>query len=217
MLNLVRALRETGAYSERVLEAMQAADRGHFSADLPAAYSVSSPARIHPSVNMTAADVHALALSKIDSLLPGDAARNCLDVGCGTGYVSTVLAKLYPQSRVLGIDVIAELPAQAAHICQRHYRDMSSRLDFQHCNVFDLDQLSAYKGVQFDVIHGGATAHRSLEVLLARLAPGGIMVFPQTTGQALFTEELSWWHKRSDGTIDGPHMLAPVMYTPLVD
>ncbi len=57
-----------------------------------------------------------------------------LDVGCGTGEISSRLARLYPQSQVTGIDVLPE-PLEVAR--ERH-ADLADRLDFICGDAFDL-------------------------------------------------------------------------------
>jgi protein-L-isoaspartate O-methyltransferase len=218
MQALVRMLRETGDYSPDALNAMLAVDRGLFSSD-PSAYSPSTPARIHPVVNMTAADLHAMALTRIvdDLQTPGDKVRRCLDVGTGTGYVATVLSRLFPRARILGIDILPELIDKARSIREDHFPD--SPIDYVICNAYDLDRLPDYADAKFDVIHGGATAHQSLGMLTDRLAPGGIMLFPHQPRHIpspFYFEELGEWTRSFEGRLEGPRPLAPVLYTPLI-
>ncbi len=57
-----------------------------------------------------------------------------LDVGCGTGEISSRLAEMFPAARVIGVDIID------AHleIARERYVDFIERLRFQHADAFEL-------------------------------------------------------------------------------
>lgn len=57
-----------------------------------------------------------------------------LDAGCGTGEGSSRLARLYPQSHVLGVDIIDE----HLQLARERYRDLASHITFEHRSVFEL-------------------------------------------------------------------------------
>ena len=57
-----------------------------------------------------------------------------LDAGCGTGEISSRLAELFGQARVLGIDIIDE----HLELARRRYASLSTRLSFEHRSVFSL-------------------------------------------------------------------------------
>src|SRR5688572_29200995 len=61
-------------------------------------------------------------------------APRILDAGCGTGEASSRLAELYPQGRVLGVDV---LDASLALARSRH-AGLSTRLSFENRSVYEL-------------------------------------------------------------------------------
>ncbi len=58
-----------------------------------------------------------------------------LDAGCGTGEGSSRLAHLYPEARVLGVDIID------AHLqlARNRYAELASRLAFEHRSIFELE------------------------------------------------------------------------------
>ena len=64
--------------------------------------------------------------------LPGEA--NVLDAGCGTGEISWRLARMFPQSRLLGVDVID------AHLDRARARcaGLGERVRFENRSIFDL-------------------------------------------------------------------------------
>ena len=57
-----------------------------------------------------------------------------LDAGCGTGEMASRLAALYPQSRILGVDIIE------SHLALARSRNaaLGARALFEHRSVFDL-------------------------------------------------------------------------------
>lgn len=57
-----------------------------------------------------------------------------LDVGCGTGEISSRLARLFPRAEVRGVDIID------AHLelARERYRDLAPRLSFEHRDAFEL-------------------------------------------------------------------------------
>jgi len=58
-----------------------------------------------------------------------------LDAGCGTGEAASRLAELFPQSRVLGVDIIDGHLESA----RSRYAALAPRLAFEHQSVFALD------------------------------------------------------------------------------
>lgn len=67
-----------------------------------------------------------------------------LDVGCGTGEISSRLAKRYPEAEVTGVDLLES----SLDIARDRYADLSQRLVFEQRNAFDL----GYPENHFDLI-----------------------------------------------------------------
>jgi ubiquinone/menaquinone biosynthesis C-methylase UbiE len=57
-----------------------------------------------------------------------------LDAGCGTGEAASRLAELFPQSRVLGVDIIDH----HLELARSRYARLAPRLTFEHQSVFEL-------------------------------------------------------------------------------
>ena len=57
-----------------------------------------------------------------------------LDAGCGTGEIASRLAKLYPNARVLGIDIIDH----HLDLARSRYAALAPRLSFEHQSVYEL-------------------------------------------------------------------------------
>lgn len=77
--------------------------------------------------------------------LPVENPREVLDVGCGPGNSTEVLAKRYPDARILGIDSSPEMVAAASH----SHPDLEFRLCDAGRELVQLDR-------QFDVVFSNA-------------------------------------------------------------
>jgi ubiquinone/menaquinone biosynthesis C-methylase UbiE len=62
-------------------------------------------------------------------------APQILDAGCGTGEAASRLAELFPQARVLGVDIID----QHLVLARSRYVKLAPRLSFEHQSIFELD------------------------------------------------------------------------------
>jgi len=58
-----------------------------------------------------------------------------LDVGCGTGEISSRLALHYPEASVVGVDILP----QSVALAKRRYQSLGPRLSFQTGDAFALD------------------------------------------------------------------------------
>jgi len=57
-----------------------------------------------------------------------------LDAGCGTGEIASRLAELFPEGRVLGVDIIDE----HLSLARKRYAHLAPRLAFEHRSVYEL-------------------------------------------------------------------------------
>src|ERR1700747_815424 len=64
--------------------------------------------------------------------LPSNA--QILDAGCGTGEAASRLAELFPEAKVLGVDIIDG----HLELARSRYVHLASRLAFEHQNLFGL-------------------------------------------------------------------------------
>merc|ERR1711916_141370 len=87
------------------IKAMKKVDRGNYAPDRP--YE-DSPQPIGYQATISAPHMHAHA---VQHLLPNANNPNAkiLDVGCGSGYLAAVFARLNPTSKIYAIDYIPEL------------------------------------------------------------------------------------------------------------
>ncbi len=66
-------------------------------------------------------------------------ALRILDAGCGTGEISSRLARHYPEAAVLGVDILDHHLALA----RERYADLAPRLAFEHQSIFGLPAADA--------------------------------------------------------------------------
>ena len=94
---------------------------------------------------MSAPSVHAFALDL--ALKHKSSAKNILDVGSGSGYLSACFAHLYTEANVYGVERIKDLVKQArlnVHndpLCNKD--DILSRLHFVEANALDTGELAS--------------------------------------------------------------------------
>ena len=127
--------------------------------------------------------------------LPPDA--RILDAGCGTGEIASRLAKLFPRSSVLGVDIID------AHLdlARSRYSELAPRLSFEHQSVFELKAADR----SFDltlcrhVLHSVPYADRVIAELVRVTRPGGFLhLIPEDYGMLHFQrgrlDPRDFWH-----------------------
>jgi protein-L-isoaspartate(D-aspartate) O-methyltransferase len=158
--------------SADVANAMIAVDRRNYA---PVEYYQDSPQRIGYNATISAPHMHAAAL---EYLLPSCSVPNAkiLDVGCGSGYLCALFAKLNPTSKVIGIDYIKELVALSKTNMEK--ADTALLTSGQ----VTLSVGDGWKGAPieapFDCIHVGAAAADFPQDLLSQLKVDGLMVIP---------------------------------------
>jgi trans-aconitate 2-methyltransferase len=121
----------------------------------PQAYEVFADHRMRPAIDL----LGRVAL---------EAPRRIVDLGCGSGNVTLLLAQRWPEAHVLALDGAAEMLATA--------RGRSAAIDWQHAD------LAAWRAAEpFDLVFSNAALHwlTDHEALFSRLAdavaPGGVL------------------------------------------
>lgn len=116
------------------------------------------------------------------------APRSVLDIGCGTGEITSRLAGLYPEARLIGIDIIDAHLALASD----RYASIGDRLQFTHGDAFEL----AYPADAFDltvcrhVLQAVPDAPRILAEMVRVTKPGGyIHVLAEDYGMIVTPDE----------------------------
>ena len=120
-----------------------------------------------------------------------------LDAGCGTGEITSRLAKLFPRSLVLGVDIID------AHLdlARSRYADLAPRLSFDHQSAFELKAAdwSFDLTVCRHVLHAVPYADRVIAELARVTRRGGYLhLIPEDYGMLHFQrgrlDPRDFWH-----------------------
>ncbi|KAI6212384.1 hypothetical protein M3Y94_00016400 [Aphelenchoides besseyi] len=205
--NLIDQLQKSGVFNANVVrQVMQSVDRADFTASNP--YQ-DSPQAIGFGATISAPHMHAMALEGlVDVIKPNS---RILDVGCGSGYLTTCFAKMVGENgTVIGIDHIDELVQMSERNIRKHNADL---LDTKKIKLIVGDGRKGFADeAPYDAIHVGAAAPEMPQDLIDQLAVGGQMLIP--VGRA--NQEFLAVEKQSDGSIR-KRTLAHVIYVPLTD
>jgi ubiquinone/menaquinone biosynthesis C-methylase UbiE len=127
--------------------------------------------------------------------LPSEA--RILDAGCGTGEGASRLAELFPQARVLGVDIIDH----HLELARSRYAGLGPRLSFEHRSIFELSATNR----RFDltvcrhVIHSIPHPDRVVAELVHVTRAGGYLhLIPEDYGMLHFQrgalDPRDFWH-----------------------
>lgn len=177
--NVIALSERTGApITKRTMDAMEIVPREFFCPEKQATCLNDAPTVLESyEFNVSAPHIHATAFELLDAQ-PG---QRALDVGCGCGIVSAMLAvRVGRTGKVLGVDILpkaVELSRRnevALRRLSQIYRELAGPVEFRESNVFRLPE-----GSKYHRIHVGAMCPGDLEGrLLDMLLPGGVMLSP---------------------------------------
>ncbi|HVW26920.1 MAG TPA: methyltransferase domain-containing protein [Polyangiaceae bacterium] len=120
-----------------------------------------------------------------------------LDVGCGKGHALNLLAKAFPNSRFVGIDLCEETVA-AARAETAKFGLANAR--FEQMDAAKLDSPATYDFITaFDTIHDQADPARVLSRIREALRPGGTFLCVDIAASSHLADNLG-------------HPLAPTLY-----
>lgn len=195
--------------NECVRDALGKVDRAHFSPAMP--YN-DSPQRIGYDATISAPHMHASAAeSLLDRLRPGS---RVLDVGCGSGYLTAVLAHLVvPGGKVVGIDHIRQLAELSQNNLQKDPLHAKMIADGVIKIVKGDGRLGYPQDAPYDAIHVGAASQGIPQALIDQLNSPGRMFIPVESN----LEQHIWQvDKDADGNVLKKKMHG-VVYVPLTD
>lgn len=194
---------------------------------------VESPVQPEPigySQTMSAWDIHAMAT---EALYPALMRPNAsiLDVGCGSGYLTALFARLNPSATVYGVDCIPELVELSRTNISKKVTSTYSLiylvltlaqdielLDSRRVVLEIADASKGYsKGAPYDAIHVGAATDHVPKELLRQLKVEGLMVAP--VGPLQIGQNFVLFHREDAGIDDlafSRRSLATVRFVPLV-
>ena len=134
-----------------------------------------NPCPIGHEESLSAFNVHAMAC---EALYPALVRPNAhiLDVGCGSGYLTAVFARLNPSATVYGVDCKPEMIEVAQRSLAKEHGDLmrASRIV-----LHTSDGAQGYPpGAPYDAIHVGVAVESLPETLLQQLRGDGILVAP---------------------------------------
>jgi len=194
--------------SNPVFNAMKSVDRGDFSLDKSEAYN-DNPHPIGHGATISAPHMHAMCAEILKDYVTRPKAR-ILDVGCGSGYLSAVFAKMAASdAKIIGIDYVPELVDFATKNMKKSNKDQldSGKVELKVGDGWKGDENNA----PFDAIHVGAAAESMPKALLDQLKNGGRMIIP--VGK--YNQNLIQVDKHEDGSVT-QEVITPVRYVPLV-
>jgi len=200
LMRFVLDMRQAGVTDARVLSAMERTPRAAFAPEhmealalddsalpLPCGQAMSKPSlvgRMVCALNLTGAE-------------------RVLEIGCGSGYQTAVMARLC--AKVLGLDRHARLVTDARAALGRQ------RLDPAQTAL--ADGFGGYPAAApFDRIIANGAVNDLPQAWLAQAAPGAVILAPLATARGV---RLMHWTVAPDGTASAPLDLGPVDFAPL--
>ncbi|PKS05470.1 hypothetical protein jhhlp_008847 [Lomentospora prolificans] len=101
-----------------------------------------------------------------------DAPRKVVDLGCGPGNSTEVLARRYPGSEISGIDSSPDMIRRAREILPQHSFEVADLTAFEPIEPIDL----YFSNAVFQWLPGDVCL-RTITRLVTHLAPGGVLAF----------------------------------------
>ncbi|CAJ1340517.1 unnamed protein product, partial [Effrenium voratum] len=177
--SLVEHLRESGAITKPCIEAaFRAVDRGKFLPSLEDGTSEvydDAPVRFG-HFHMSQPSLYAEALANLE-LKKG---LSFLNIGAGTGYLSSIVSEITGPALHHGVDVFSDLLSHAEEMFRDQGKDY---IEFFEVNAHDLDLVMSPR---YDRMYLGACAGGQSKRLLALLQVGGIAVGPFETSSGQY-------------------------------
>uniref|UniRef100_A0A914DPK4 protein-L-isoaspartate(D-aspartate) O-methyltransferase n=1 Tax=Acrobeloides nanus TaxID=290746 RepID=A0A914DPK4_9BILA len=171
-IELIEKLVEDREISECTKQIMLSFDRADF---CPLNPYEDRPQQVGFNTTISAPHMHALTLEFFTDKINFDS--KILDVGCGTGYLTTCFAKMIGiNGLVIGIDHIPELVEMAIKNIKKHHADLYTS---GHIKIVEGDGRNGYlNNAPYDIINVGAAAETVPSELINQLKVGGYLIMP---------------------------------------
>ncbi|MCH8881861.1 MAG: methyltransferase domain-containing protein [SAR324 cluster bacterium] len=112
-----------------------------------------------------------------DAVKALESGGSSLDVGCGVGRVSLNLARAYPNSRFVGVDVHGDSIASARAAAEAEPETVGGRLTFVRGSLEALERGATFDLITAcDCVHDFASPEETLGMIRDRLTPGGSLL-----------------------------------------
>lgn len=133
-------------------------------------------------------------------LLKDRSFKNCLDVGCASGYMISEIAKAYPNASYYGVDVYKKAIeyAKKTYPSIRFFHADAQALPFD-TNSFDLILF-------YETVEHIEDPRRALEELKRVLKKKGTVIVAMDSGSFLFRLIWFFWEKTSGRVWQGAHL-----------
>ena len=130
-----------------------------------------------PWREQTVASIKELSPTLVQRL---DAGADALEIGCGRGYAAIMLAKRFPRSRFLGIDI----SLGAIDIARKRARaEGVENVRFEVADASALDEADRYGAIfSFNAIHDQAKPDVVLKKIHRALRPSGVFMMQELAG-----------------------------------
>ncbi|XP_055299674.1 protein-L-isoaspartate(D-aspartate) O-methyltransferase [Sitodiplosis mosellana] len=215
--DLINQLEDVGVIKTRLVkELMTETDRKHYCTRTP---YVDAPQSIGNGVTISAPHMHAYALENlVEKFKYGGRA---LDVGSGSGYLTACLAranrkaigpKASNEKMVVGIEHQATLVELAIRNINA---DDPNFIKNGELVIVEGDGRNGYEEfAPYDIIHVGAAAPKTPDILLSQLKNGGRLICP--VGPQFGAQYLEMYDKDERGEVSRTKLMS-VVYVPLTD
>jgi protein-L-isoaspartate(D-aspartate) O-methyltransferase len=174
---LINELKKEGTLKSAVVEkVMCGIDRMDFAAIGKEAYSNES-SYIKHGATISIPRVHARALEVMYEKFKGKKNLSILDIGSGSGYLTIALAKLFPGSKVIGLEHIKKLTEDSIVNINKHNKAALTSKQINMITGDGKNGMESHRG-GFDIIHIGASAPSTPTRIIKQLKVGGRLFTP---------------------------------------